>query len=273
VSDWHTLDAPAKLNLALVVGPSRADGKHDVATVLERLTLADSVSVRRAEATRVEGFEDDTLVRAALDEISRRADESVRLEARIDKRIPVAAGLGGGSSDAATALRLANGLLDVPLPADELDSIAASLGADVPFFLREGPQLGTGDGTSLAQIELPRDYTVLLVLPNGVSKSSTAEVYAAFDSRGGGAGFEERRAHLLRALADLDAPTDLGGLPSNDLVSSPLAGELLGLGAFRADATGAGPVAYGLFASHDVAKRARAELDTGVAATWIAEPA
>jgi len=64
VSDWHTATAPAKLNLALVVGPMRADGKHEVATVLERLTLTDGVSVRLSEETRVTGFADDTLVQA-----------------------------------------------------------------------------------------------------------------------------------------------------------------------------------------------------------------
>jgi 4-diphosphocytidyl-2-C-methyl-D-erythritol kinase len=273
VSDWHTLVAPAKLNLALVVGPSRPGGRHEVATVLERLTLADSVSVRRAEATRIEGYEDDTLVRAALDEIGRHAAGDVQFEARIEKRIPVASGLGGGSSDAATALRLGNGLLDAPLPAHELDAIAASLGADVPFFLRDGPQLGTGDGTTLAAIDLPRDYAVMLAVPNGVSKASTAEVYTAFDRRDGDVGFDERRAHLLRALEGVNAPPDLAGLPPNDLASSPLAGELLRLGAFRADATGAGPVAYGLFAARDAAERARDALGTRVAGTWIAEPA
>jgi GHMP kinases N terminal domain len=139
VSDWRTASAPAKLNLALVVGPMRADGKHEVATVLERLTLTDGVSVRLSEETRVTGFADDTLVQAALEQMTARADGSIRFEARIDKRIPIAAGLGGGSSDAAAALRLSNDLLDEPLAQDDLEAIAASLGADVPFFLRTGP--------------------------------------------------------------------------------------------------------------------------------------
>lgn len=272
MSGWHTATAPAKLNLALVVGPMRADGKHEVATVLERLTLTDGVSVRLSEETRVTGFADDTLVQAALEQMSVRADGSIRFEARIDKRIPIAAGLGGGSSDAAAALRLSNDLLDEPLAQDDLEAIAASLGADVPFFLRTGPQLGTGDGTTLADLELPRDYTVLLAVPNGASKSSTANVYAAFDERGGEVGFAERRARLLEALDGVDAPEGLAGLPPNDLVSSPLARELLGLGAFRADVTGAGPVAYGLFVDRDSAERTRASLERRVSRIWIAEP-
>jgi len=272
VSDWHTATAPAKLNLALVVGPMRADGKHEVATVLERLTLTDGVSVRLSEETRVTGFADDTLVQAALEQMTARADGSIRFEARIDKRIPIAAGLGGGSSDAAAALRLSNDLLDEPLAQDDLEAIAASLGADLPFFLRTGPQLGTGDGTTLADLALPRDYTVLLAVPNGASKSSTADVYAAFDARRGETGFAERRAHLFEALDGVRAAKDLADLPPNDLASSPLARELLGLGAFRADVTGAGPVAYGLFVDRDGAERARASLERRVARTWMAEP-
>ncbi len=266
------MKAHAKLNLALVVGPMRADGKHEVATVLERLTLTDGVSVRLSEETRVTGFADDTLVQAALEQMTPRADGSIRFEARIDKRIPIAAGLGGGASVAAAALRRSDGLRDEPLAQDDREAIAASLGADVPFFLRTGPQLGTGDGTTLADLALPRDYTVLLVVPNGASKSSTANVYAAFDARRGETGFAERRAHLFETLDGVRASKDLADLPPNDLASSPLARELRGLGAFRADVTGAGPVAYGLFVDRDSAERARASLESRVARTWIAEP-
>jgi 4-diphosphocytidyl-2-C-methyl-D-erythritol kinase len=272
VSEWHELAAPAKLNLALVVGPLRPDGKHEVVTVLERLTLADTVAVRRGEATTLTGFAEDTLVLGALRTLERAGGGETCFEARIEKRIPVAAGLGGGSSDAAAALRLANDLLATPLPPGELESLAATLGSDVPFFLREGPQLGTGDGTTLAPVTLPRAYVVLLALPAGATKSSTADVYAAFDARRGELGFEERRDRLLRALDGLGAPADLAGLPPNDLASSPLAEELVALGAFRADATGAGPVAYGLFADRDAAQRARAALGARVEDAWIAEP-
>ena len=271
MSEWQTIEAPAKLNLALVVGPTRTDGKHEVATVLERLTLADVVAVRLAPETRVTGFADDTLVRSALDAMEARS--AARFEARIEKRIPVAAGLGGGSSDAAAALRLANGLLDSPLPLEELAPVATALGADVPFFLRAGPQLGAGDGSMLTTVALPRDYAVLLALPAGAVKSSTAAVYASFDARAGETGFEERRAALLDELARIASPRDLAGLPPNDLASSPLADELRGLGAFRADVTGAGPVVYALFGDRDAAGRADAALGRRVAASWVAEPA
>jgi 4-diphosphocytidyl-2-C-methyl-D-erythritol kinase len=181
-------------------------------------------------------------------------------------------GLGGGSSDAAAALALANDLLDAPLPASSLASIAAAIGADVPFFLQPGPQLATGDGTSLAPLALRRDYAVLLVLPQGAVKSSTADVYAAFDARDGERGIEERRDRLLRALDVVATPADLAALPPNDLAASPPAVELERLGAFRADVTGAGPVVYGLFLDRESAEASREALSARVAASWVSEP-
>jgi 4-diphosphocytidyl-2-C-methyl-D-erythritol kinase len=272
VSEWHTRTAPAKLNLALVVGPLRNDGKHEVVTIIDRLSLADTVAVRRAEATRVTGFAEDTLVRAALDAVAAAAGGPVRFEARIEKRIPVAAGLGGGSSDAAAALLLANGLLDDPLPDDALHEIAAGLGADVPFFLQPGPQLATGDGTTLRSTPLPRDYSVVLALPRGAAKASTADVYAAFDARDGARGFDERRAELSAALEQCHRAVDLARLPANDLASSPLSASLRDHGAIRADVTGAGPVVYGLFLDPGDAERVAGAL-ADRAERWVATPA
>lgn len=259
--------APAKLNLALVVGPRRPDGKHEVATVLQRLALADTIQLEPAGELAVEGFPEDTLVRSALEAIAVRAGVPPRWIARITKKIPVAAGLGGGSSDAATALRLANAILERPLPPDELAALAAGLGADVPFFLAEGPQLGTGDGSTLEPLELPQEYVVLLVLPDGERKPSTRAVYEDFDRRDGARGFAERRARIDAALSPLDLPA----LPPNDLASSPLADELRERGAFRADVSGAGPVVYGLFADGRAAEAAEAELRSH-GRTWITTP-
>jgi 4-diphosphocytidyl-2-C-methyl-D-erythritol kinase len=194
-----------------------------------------------------------------------------RFAARLVKRIPVAAGLGGGSSDAAAALGLANRMLGAPLSVARLHELAAGLGADVPFFLHDGPQLATGDGTTLEPVALPRDYAVLLALPNGVSKSSTRDVYAAFAARDGAHGFDERRATLRAALADVRSPADLATLPANDLASSPLAADVAALGALRADVSGAGPAVYGIFASVAEAEDAEAALG-GVARVWVTRP-
>jgi 4-diphosphocytidyl-2-C-methyl-D-erythritol kinase len=264
--------APAKVNLALVVGPPRDDGKHEVLTVLQRVDLVDRIELSLARKLHIDGFEGDTLVTAALHELARVADVEPGWRVRIEKKIPVAAGLGGGSSDAATALRLANDTLPEPLPLDELLQIAAGLGADVPFFLVDGPQLGRGDGSELEPLELPQDFWIVLLLPRGVGKHSTADVYAAFDARRGPAGWAERRQSLLDGLAQLERPRDLAALLPNDLVSSPHAETMRAAGAFRADVSGAGPVVYGLFHQRRDAEAARRTLRR-LGRTWLTAPA
>jgi 4-diphosphocytidyl-2-C-methyl-D-erythritol kinase len=231
-----------------------------VATVLQRVDLADRVAVEPAASLRVDGFAEDTLVRRALESIAEAAGVPPRWHARITKKIPVAAGLGGGSSDAATALRLANSTLESPLDPPALHELATALGADVPFFLTEGAQLGEGDGSELTPLDLPQDYFVVLLLPHGSAKPSTASVYGQFDARGGEAAWPERRRELEAALAAVKRPRDLALLPKNDLCSSPLADELRARGAFRADVTGAGPAVYGLFHHRPAALSAKRAL-------------
>jgi 4-diphosphocytidyl-2-C-methyl-D-erythritol kinase len=158
-----------------------------------------------------------------------------------------------------------------PLPAAELERLAAELGADVPFFLRSGPQLGTGDGSTLEPLDLPQDFWVVVLLPAGVVKQSTGAVYQDFDERGGEAGFAERRAALAEALAAVRTAADLAALPRNDLASSPFATELEGLGAFRADVTGAGPAVYGLFLDRADARAAARELRRA-GRIWLTAP-
>jgi 4-diphosphocytidyl-2-C-methyl-D-erythritol kinase len=261
--------AAAKINLALVVGPRRHDGFHDVVTVLQRVALADRLTVKRSPDVSVTGFDGDTLVRGALQSL---ADANGGFSARIEKRIPVAAGLGGGSSDAATALRLANELRHEPVDGARVHVLARELGADVPYFLANGPQLGTGDGAELEPLDLPQDYWVVLVIPHDARKASTADVYAAFDARGGEQGYEERRVTLLAALKEVRRPRDLAALPRNDLASSPVAAELEALGAFRADVTGAGPAVYGLFLHGEQARFARKRMSPK-GRTWLTAPA
>ena len=257
--------APAKINLALVVGPLRDDGKHELVTVYQRVDLGDRITVEPATATVVTGFAEDTIVRDAL----RLLDAPHGWRVHIDKQNPLSAGLGGGSSDAATALRLANAQLGEPR---DLAGIAARVGADVPFFLHDGPQLGSGDGTTLEPLDLPQDFAVLLVLPDDTTKAATAEVYRAFDERDGAQNFEERARALRDALAGVRRPRDLASLPPNDLASSPHARRLVELGAFRADVSGAGPTVYGLFHRRADAARAGRALK-GVGRVWITVPA
>jgi 4-diphosphocytidyl-2-C-methyl-D-erythritol kinase len=264
--------AAAKVNLALVVGPSRDDGKHEVLTVLQRIDLVDRIELEEASELGVDGFDGDTLVRDALQELARVAEVEPRWRVRIEKRIPVAAGLGGGSSDAATALRLANETLADPFAPEGLRHIAARVGADVPFFLADGPQLASGDGSVLQALDLPQDFWVVVLLPKGEAKSSTADVYLAFDARKGPAGWAERRQALLDGLSQVERPRDLAALPPNDLASSPHTEAIRAAGAFRTDVSGAGPAVYGLFHHRRDAETARRRLRR-LGRTWLAAPA
>jgi 4-diphosphocytidyl-2-C-methyl-D-erythritol kinase len=261
----------AKINLALAVGPIRDDGKHEVVTVLQRIDLHDTITLTAADGLCVDGFNDDTIVSSALATLARSAGVTPGWQVHIEKRIPVAAGLGGGSSDAATALALANETLEEPLWTGELHRLASGLGSDVPFFLHSGAKLATGDGSVLASLELPTEYVVVLVVPHGATKDSSSAVYAEFDGRAGAAGFEARAALVHDALAAVTTPLDLAALPRNDLASSPLAHDLIALGAFRADVSGAGPTVYGLFTTEAEAESAVGRLGS-LGRTFVARP-
>jgi 4-diphosphocytidyl-2-C-methyl-D-erythritol kinase len=266
----------AKINLGLVVGPRRPDGKHEIATVLERIDLHDLVDldVGQDDGVRIEGFVEDTLVTRALALFDRARLVPPRWRVRIEKHIPLSSGLGGGSSDAATALRLANELVADPLPAAMLHEIATEVGSDVPFFLEAGAKLATGDGTTLEPVELPRSYSVVLALPLGTAKQSTAAVYSSLPATGTRANFDARWRALREALRTVLEPRELGMLPANALVPAPeptIGGLLHAFGAFRVDVSGAGPTIYGLFEHAEDARKAQAELRAH-ARTWLAQP-
>jgi 4-diphosphocytidyl-2-C-methyl-D-erythritol kinase len=271
----NRVPAAAKINLALVVGPRRADGLHEVVNVMQRVDLCDTVEVEPATRLQVEGFRKDTLVRSALMKLSAAAGENGGWKVRLEKRIPLSAGLGGGSADAAAALSLANATLPSPLEHDQLEDLAAEVGSDVPFFLSPGPKLAEGAGVYLRQLELPQDFWVVLALPRRARKVSTAAVYERFDELGAEEGFPERRVALLDALAAAHRPRDFAAFPPNDLALASgkpkLVDELAARGAFRADVSGAGPAVYGLFHHRaDAARAARAIRPR--ARVWLVAP-
>jgi 4-diphosphocytidyl-2-C-methyl-D-erythritol kinase len=270
--------AAAKINLALLVGPRREDGLHEIVTVLQRIDLCDVVTLEPAPALAVEGYRGDSIVRTALAKLAAarvHSDADAFWRVRLEKRIPVAAGLGGGSADAGTALALANRTLADPLPADGLAELAAEVGADVPFFLTPGPKLAEGAGERLRPLELPQDYWVLIALPRVARKRSTGDVYRRFDESGGGEGFEDKRAALVEALASVRRPRDFASFPPNDLAaaggSSTLVEALLAGGAFRADVSGAGPAVYALYHHRAHAERAARRLRAR-ARVWVVAP-
>jgi 4-diphosphocytidyl-2-C-methyl-D-erythritol kinase len=267
--------AAAKINLSLAVGGERVDRLHELTSIFQRVDIVDRIAMERAERIVVEGFDDDTLVRAALAAVIEATSATGGFRVTIEKQIPVAAGLGGGSADAGTVLKLANELLGDPLSVEELSTLGFSLGADVPFFVRSGPQLIEGAGELSTPVELPQDYWVLVALPAGIEKPSTGEIFDRFDRASSHDGYEERRADLLDRLPRCLSARDLGSLPGNDLGPHAgglqLAEELRANGAFRADVSGAGPAVYGLFLQQRHARQALKGLE-GARAAWLTVP-
>ncbi len=177
-----TLAAPAKLNLRLLVGPRAADGYHPLRTLLVALDgLADTVTVAPSASRRVRcpGLEDaGNLAWRALDELEAEVGRPLPTEVVIDKRIPVQAGLGGGSSDAAATLVGADRAHGLDLGCARLERVAARVGSDVPFFVRGGVQWAEGRGERLRPATVPAFAAVLAKPETGLP---TAAVYRAFD--------------------------------------------------------------------------------------------
>jgi 4-diphosphocytidyl-2-C-methyl-D-erythritol kinase len=247
------LHAPAKLNLCLYLGPTRADGVHELCSLFEPLALADLIAVEPAERDEVlcPGVEGENLAARALAELRAAGWDHGPLRIEIEKRVPVAAGLGGGSGDAAAVLRLAAGEVA------ELPAIAARLGADVPSQLRPALALVRGAGELVEPLPQPAPHAAVL-LPDG-GGLSTAEVFREADRLGVGRSAEELEelAGRLRAVAGAGAsPLAYPELLVNDLEAParslrPGIGdaldELREAGASLAILSGSGPTAVGLF--------------------------
>lgn len=176
-----TLLSPAKINLRLDVLGKREDGYHEIETIMTRVSLYDQVSLHVEDGEGLEvtstgsspSGEGNIAYKAAM-AILKQYSGRVRIRIEINKNIPVAAGLGGGSSNAATVLTGLNQMLSLGLSRDELMSIGVKLGADVPFFIFEKPAIARGIGERLEEIGLPKLW---LVLVNPNIAVSTADVY------------------------------------------------------------------------------------------------
>jgi 4-diphosphocytidyl-2-C-methyl-D-erythritol kinase len=260
--------APAKLNLVLQVGPRRADGLHELASLFASLELADAVAVEPAPAPPDEvispGVEGPNLAQAAIAAVREAVGGDLPpLRVAIEKRIPVAAGLGGGSADAAAVLRAANLIAGAPLDPAALRRLGAAIGADVPSQVEPGHALVTGAGEEVEPVALPPLPIVLVPAAVGLS---TAEVYAEADRIPTTRARPDRAA--VRALAGL-APPELAGRLENDLEPAALSlrpelGETLAAvrdsGALAARLTGSGPTAFGLYADPAAAAAAAERL-------------
>ncbi len=268
-----TFLAPAKINLCLHVLGKRSDGYHELAMLMQRVSLYDSIHIALVSGPGVRVACDGLDLAAGEENIAAKAARRMielagyggGVEIAIDKQIPVAAGLGGGSSDAAAVLMGLNEMLGCELSRDALMAEGVRLGADVPFFIFKDAAWATGIGEVLQPVEgLPRPWYVLV---NPGEAVSTAWVY-------GNLGLTSKVdvAKLPRFSSQLN---EVLGLLHNDLESVTvrqvpavleIKDQLLAKGALGALMSGSGSTVFGIFADKVRAKRACDEL--GAVGGW-----
>jgi 4-diphosphocytidyl-2-C-methyl-D-erythritol kinase len=263
------LRAYAKVNFALDVIGLRVDGYHDIATVMQSISLSDEVEVEHI----TEGFEftfepegaeigppERNTAYVAWKSLQRLTGGALPASVRLRKWIPVGAGLGGGSADAAAVLIGLNELFDLGLRADELREVGARVGADVPFCISGGTALGEGVGEMLTPLPGPPTQHVVLAKPH--RSADTGEIYRAHDA----AGAESARYVLATSVGN-----DLTSVTS-DLVPevAALERELLAREALGAAMSGSGTAVYGIFDDEGAAERAANTVDASF--TGVYEP-
>jgi 4-diphosphocytidyl-2-C-methyl-D-erythritol kinase len=255
-----TARAPGKVNLCLFLGPVREDGRHELVTLFESVSVADEVAVAllgRGACDEVvcPGVEGPNLAERALGALRERGWDAPPVRVVIRKEVPVAGGMGGGSADAAAVLRIAPAL--APVPAGVVEEVAASLGADVPGQLVAGVAIGTGAGDVVHRFSEPIAPHAFAVLPLGF-ELSTAEVYREADRLGlprDAGELASRHGELRRALfqagAGLPAELLVNELESAALSLAPEIGRALEAvreaGAAHAMVSGSGPTVFGVW--------------------------
>ncbi len=253
------VSAPAKINLHLGVGAVRPDGYHPLVTVFQAVGLYDELTLRPARSSSLtvsgEGVEvtavptgpSNLVLRAVETLAAHHGRDDLAVSCHLRKRIPVAGGLAGGSTDAAAALVGVDSLFELHTPRQELHALASTLGSDVPFCLHGGTALGTGRGEELAPLMSRGDYWWVL-LPDDQGLSTPA-VYGAYDLLGRHDAEPEPPTELLAALRVGDV-SRVGQLLHNDLTDAafslrPDLAEVLGAGAdcgaFGGLVSGSGP--------------------------------
>ncbi len=253
-----TVRVPGKVNVYLGVGPREFSGYHELATIFQAVGIYDEVTVSAADSLTISGLgafadqiptDETNLAWKAAELVARACGEDPNIHIQIDKSIPIAAGMAGGSADAAATLVACDTYWNAGIPRDQLDAMATTLGSDVPFMLHGGCALGVGRGEVLSPVMIRGSFHwVFATFDEGLS---TAQIYEKTDEMRG-LEFEEAPevpTELLSALARGDAPA-LGRLLHNDLqlaatTSRPQLGRVLeqGIdsGALGAVISGSGP--------------------------------
>ncbi len=253
------LKAPAKVNLFLLITGRREDGYHLIYTLFQKIALYDSVELAAGEQNGIVINCPDwldsgpgNLAYRAAEAFYNAAGLEPGVTISIDKKIPAGGGLGGGSSNAAAVLSGLNALYDSPLSRETLHRLAASIGADCPFFLLDAPAaIGTGTGSDVQKIDTPRRWLVLVLPGFGVS---TQWAYQNFELT------TSHQDTIFDARAHLDTLMWRNDLEQPVLRKYPQIGEikqqLLSLGAQAAMMSGSGSTVFGVFPSRKAAEKA-----------------
>ncbi len=269
-----TVRVPGKINLELVVGPRRRDGYHELVTVFQAVSVYDEVRVKPASQWSVQmsgphgsdvPVDGRNIALAAAQSLAGRADDFIEIGTvstigpvaiSIEKHIPVAAGMAGGSADAAAALVACAELWELSVLREDLEVIARDLGADVPFMLHGGTAVGAGRGDTISPVLAQGEAHWVLWISTGAGLS-TAAVYAEFDRLNGDPPAPHLSPHLASALRTMD-PEGMGAALHNNLAPAALSlqPELqavldagLDLGACGAVISGSGPTVAFLVSS------------------------
>jgi len=261
------LKSPAKVNLRLEILRRREDGYHELKTLMQKISLSDTlcVSLEKGKGISITTDHPDlplgrrNLVYRAAQMILKKSKYEGGLHIDIRKEIPLGAGLGGGSSNAATTLKALNHLLEIGLPRKELMKLGLGIGADVPFFFLDGAAVAAGIGERLKKIELP-DLWFVLINPN--FEVSTRWAYQNFI-------LTKKRFHF-NLQGFVKTPEGISRLLWNDLegvVSDKypqiegMKKMLLSAGALGALMTGSGPTVFGVFSGKRGAEKAFKKLE------------
>lgn len=250
-----SLPSPGKVNLRLEVVGKRPDGYHELRSLMERVNIADEVTVKIVERNIQVTCDDESIppdegniAFKAVKEILAYSSRNVGVEVHIKKRIPVAAGMGGGSSNAAAVIKAVNHLLKLKLTKEKLMKIGLKVGADVPFFLFEAPALAEGIGEQLKKIKAMPKLLFLIANPN--ISVSTRWVYGKLSLD------PERQTAHLEVPNSYRTKRDVAKIVHNDLekvtvreypVVAEIKDEMLKLGALVSQMTGSGPTVFGIF--------------------------
>ncbi len=261
------LKSPAKVNLRLEILRRREDGYHELRTLMQKISLSDTLYISLEKEKGISIITDHpdlplgkkNLVYRAAQVILKKSKYEGGIHIDIRKEIPLGAGLGGGSSNAATTMKALNQLLEMGLPTKELMKIGLTVGADVPFFFLDGAAVASGIGERLKKIELPDLWYVLI---NPKFEVSTRWAYQNFV-------LTKRHFHF-NLQGFVKTPEEISGLLWNDLEGvvshkypqiEGMKKMLLSAGALGALMTGSGPTVFGVFSGRREAEKAFKKLE------------